>query len=160
MTQFQGILPAIVTLFDSDGRFDPGDFEKLLDHVYRAGVHGVYVCGQTGEGLLQDVDQRKRVAETAIKLSPRGKTVIVHIGAMNRAEAVDLARHASVAGAQAVSALPPIGNYSFAEIKSYYEAIAEVSDVPLLIYYFSAFSPGITTTDQILDCAPSPTFTA
>lgn len=156
MTKFQGILPAMITPFDAEGRFRADAFERLLDRCYSAGVDGVYVCGQTGEGLQQSGEQRKRVAETAAKCSPEDKTVIVHTGAMSTAEAVDLTKHAAQIGAHAVSALPPIGNYSFAEIKAYYTAIASASDIPLLIYYFPAYAPSVNTLDLILELCAIP----
>ena len=48
----RGILAAAVTPIDRAERFAEGPFEALLERVYAAGVDGVYVCGQTGEGLL------------------------------------------------------------------------------------------------------------
>ena len=45
-----GILPAVITPLDDDERFVAGSFEQLLERVYSAGAHGVYVSGQTGEG--------------------------------------------------------------------------------------------------------------
>jgi N-acetylneuraminate lyase len=156
MTKFQGILPALVTPFDVEGRFRADAFERLLDRCYFAGVDGVYVCGQTGEGLQQNSEQRKRVAEVAARRSPKDKTVIVHTGAMSTGEAIDLTKHAARAGAHAVSALPPIGNYSFVEIKAYYTAIAAASDLPLLIYYFPAYAPSVNGLDQILELCAIP----
>ncbi|MGH9847459.1 MAG: dihydrodipicolinate synthase family protein [Blastocatellia bacterium] len=156
MTKFQGILPAVITPFDTEGRFRADSFERLLDRCYTAGVDGVYVCGQTGEGLQQSTEQRKGVAETAAQCSPKDKTIIVHTGAMSTAEAVDLTKHAARIGAHAVSALPPIGNYSFAEIKAYYTAIAAASDLPLLIYYFPAYAPSVNSLELILDLCAIP----
>lgn len=75
---------------------------------------------------------------------------------MSTAEAVDLTKHAARIGAHAVSALPPIGNYSFAEIKAYYTAIASASDLPLLIYYFPAYAPSVNSLDLILDLCAIP----
>lgn len=156
MTRFQGILPAVITPFDAAGRFRADSFERLLGRCYAAGVDGVYVCGQTGEGLQQSSEQRKRVAEVAAQCSPQDKTIIVHTGAMSTAEAVDLTKHAARIGAHAVSALPPIGNYSFAEIKAYYTAIASASDLPLLIYYFPAYAPSVNSLDLILELCAIP----
>ncbi|HMX29886.1 MAG TPA: dihydrodipicolinate synthase family protein [Blastocatellia bacterium] len=156
MTIFQGILPAVCTPFDTEGRFRADSFERLLDRCYAAGADGIYVCGQTGEGLQQSAAQRKLVAETAVKASPKDKTIIVHIGAMSTAEAVELAKHSARIGAHAVSALPPLGNYSFAEIKAYYAAIAAAADVPLLIYYFPAYAPSVNSTAQILELCAIP----
>lgn len=156
MTKFQGILPATITPFDAEGKFRTDSFERLLERCYAAGVDGVYVCGQTGEGLQQSAEQRKHVAEAAVKHSPKDKTIIVHTGAMSTVEAVDLTKHAARIGAHAVSALPPIGNYSFAEVKAYYTAIAAASDIPLLIYYFPAYAPSVNSLDLILDLCAIP----
>ncbi len=156
MNKFEGIIPAAVTPFDGDGRFDAASFERLLQHFYAAGVDGVYVCGQTGEGFQQSIEQRKQIAEVAITNSPADKTVIVHTGALATADAVELSKHASRSGAHAVSSLPPIGNYSFAEIKAYYTAIASASDIPLLIYYFPALAPAVTSVAQVLELCEIP----
>jgi N-acetylneuraminate lyase len=156
MKKLHGILPALITPFDSAGHFNVAACERLLDRVYGAGVHGVYVCGTTGEGLLQTVTQRKRVAEVAIKSSPHDKQVIVHVGAACLAEAVELAKHASKIRADAISSLPPSGFYSFWEVTAYYRALAEASDAPLLIYFMPALSPAITTASQILELCSIP----
>jgi N-acetylneuraminate lyase len=149
-----GIVPAVVTPFDAGGRFDERAFERLLERLYAAGVHGVYLCGSTGEGMLQPIEQRKRVTEAAVRNSPAGKGVIVHVGANATADALELARHAAGAGAHMISSLPPIaGNYSFAEIRSYYQQLAAASDLPLLVYYFPEVAPAVKTADQILELA-------
>jgi N-acetylneuraminate lyase len=151
-----GIVAAAVTPFDENENFAAAPFEALLERIYSAGAHGVYVCGQTGEGLLQAVEQRQRVAETAVRNSPAGKQVIIHVGAYRTADAVQLARHAGRIGATAVSSLPPIGPYSFAEIRQYYEAVAAASELPVLVYYFPEVCPGITSAEQILELCRIP----
>ncbi|MBI4893522.1 MAG: dihydrodipicolinate synthase family protein [Acidobacteria bacterium] len=153
---FHGILPAVVTPVDQTEQFNPQPFRLLLERCYSAGVHGIYVCGQTGEGLQQSTEQRMRVTEAAMEFSPSGSQVIVHIGAFSTREAVALARHAAASGAAAVSALPPFGSYSFAEIKAYYQAIAEACSAPLLVYYFTPLSGAISHLDQLLDLCSVP----
>ena len=115
MHYFHGIFPAVVTPFDAEGNFSPDAFERLLARIYKAGVHGVYICGQTGEGLLIPSAQRKAAVECAVRCSPVDKQVIVHVGAARTSDAIDLARHAEKIGAHAISSLPPAGNDSFAE---------------------------------------------
>jgi N-acetylneuraminate lyase len=151
-----GILPALVTPFDEQGRFCEPAFEQLLERVYQADVDGVYVCGSTGEGLLQPVEQRKRVAEAAIRCSPPAKHVIVHTGAHRTSDAVELTRHAAKAGAAAVSSLPPAGAYSFEEIREYYRTLATASDVPFLVYHFPGASPVVLGVNQILELCALP----
>ena len=153
---FRGILPAVVTPFTQDRKFSTPVMERLLDRIYTAGVHGVYVCGQTGEGLQQTVVTRQKAAEIAVRCSPKGKTVIVHVGAHDSADAIQLARHAQRIGAHAISSLPPGGVTRFADIRQYYRRLASSSDLPLLVYYFPETCAAITTADQILELCEIP----
>jgi N-acetylneuraminate lyase len=144
-----GILPAVLTPFTESGEFAEGPFEQLLERLHGADVHGVYLCGSTGEGLLQPVEQRKRITEAAIRNSPRGKQVIVHVGASNTRDALELAAHAAASGATAISSLPPSGNYSFGEIESYYKTLAKNCPLPLLVYYFPEVAPAVHSPEQL-----------
>lgn len=148
-TKWGGILPAVVTPMDEDGRFLPAAFERLCEFLYRAGVHGLYVCGQTGEGFQQTVEQRKAVAEAAVKLSPAGAQVIVHVGAARTADAAALAAHAERIGATAISSLPPAGSYGFDEVLAYYQAVAASTSLPLLVYYFPRFAAHPSTLQHL-----------
>ena len=150
MKFIQGILPAAVTPLDTDGRFAPAVFERLLERLYDAGVHGVYVCGSTGEGMLQPSGQRQRIVETAVACTPRGRHIVVHVGAASLEDALALSSHAAKAGAHAISSLPPLsGQFGFSEVLRYYEALARASDLPLLVYYFPDISPSISSAEQL-----------
>jgi len=153
---FQGIVPAVVTPLDEDGRFAPAPFARLLERLYAAGVDGVYVCGQTGEGPQLAAEDRKRAAEVAVRCSPKGKQVIVHAGAARPAEAVELARHAASCGATAVSSLPPAGGYSFPEVAAYYRMLAAATDAPFLVYFFPDVAPAINRVEHILELCALP----
>jgi N-acetylneuraminate lyase len=155
-TALRGVMPALVTPLDEDERFVSRPMERLLERVYGAGSDGVYVCGQTGEGLQLPAEQRMAATEVAVRNSPAGKQVIVHVGAWRTAEAVALARHAARSGAHAVSSLPPSSAYSFEEVRAYYQAIAAASDLPVLVYYFPEFSRAVATLDQILELCSIP----
>ncbi|MDE3165972.1 MAG: dihydrodipicolinate synthase family protein, partial [Acidobacteriota bacterium] len=58
--------------------------------------------------------------------------------------------HAAETGAHAISSLPPAGNYSFAEVREYYEEVAAATALPFLVYYFPSIAPAIRTVDEIL----------
>lgn len=156
MQELGGILPALVTPVDSEGSLMDRSYEALLERVYVAGSHGVYVCGQTGEGLQLPLAVRERAVEVAVASTPAGRTVVAHVGAASTADAVRLARHACRSGAHAISSLPPGSQYSFAEVRAYYEAIAAASTVPVLVYYFPGHSAAIQTVEEILDLCTIP----
>jgi N-acetylneuraminate lyase len=144
-----GVVPALVTPLDANERFAARPMEQLLERMYSAGSDGVYVCGQTGEGLLLSKETRKQAADAAVRNSPRGKQVIVHVGAASTTDGVELALHAAHAGAHAVSSLPPSNAFTFPEVRAYYEAIAAASDLPVLVYYFPEFSRSVSTLEEI-----------
>jgi N-acetylneuraminate lyase len=144
-----GVVPALVTPLDSSERFAARPMEQLLERMYSAGSDGVYVCGQTGEGLLLSKETRKQAVDAAVRNSPRGKQVIVHVGSASTAEAIELSRHAAHAGAHAVSSLPPSNAFTFPEVRGYYEAIATATDLPVLVYYFPDFSRSVSTLEEI-----------
>lgn len=150
-----GIFPALVTPVDEQETFQPAVFERLMEHVYSRGADGVYVCGQTGEGLVQSIEQRKRVAEVARRFAA-DKAVVIHVGASSTAEARELARHAASLGATAISSLPPQGGYSFAEIRDYYRHLSSAADLPILVYHFPTLYPVIQTADQLLELCSLP----
>lgn len=156
MLQLSGIMPAVVTPVDADGELNTGAFERLLARLYAARCHGVYVCGYTGEGLQLSLATRERAVEAAVANTPSGASVIAHIGAASTADALRLARHASRAGAHAISSLPPSSVDDFAEIRGYYEALAAAASVPVFVYYFPAYSAAVRTLDHVLDLCTIP----
>jgi N-acetylneuraminate lyase len=153
----RGILPAVVTPFDERGAFARGAFEALLDRVYGAGVNGIYICGTTGEGMLQSAQQRQAVAEAAVAATPADRVVVVHVGAGSVDEAKLLARHAEKTGAHAISSLPPMGaSFSFRETKAWYEALAQATGLPLLVYYFPEINGSTASTAQLEELCEIP----
>ncbi|MGJ5814651.1 dihydrodipicolinate synthase family protein [Paludibaculum fermentans] len=156
MPKFAGILPALVTPLAEDHSLLNRPYEALLERVYSAGCHGVYVCGNTGEGLALPPATRREAAEVACRNAPSGALTVVHVGAYDPAEAFGLAAHAAGCGASAVSSLPPRDAADFAGVKRYYTDLAASSDLPVLIYYFPQFSSAISTTDQVLELCTIP----
>ena len=87
---FDGIYPAIVSPRDAGGGFGVAAFERLIDRFYVAGAQGLYACGNTGEGYLMSVADRKLAAEVAAKVSAGRGKVIVHVGAPAERDAIEL----------------------------------------------------------------------
>ena len=152
MDNLHGIFPATISTFDMDGRFDPISMRRIVRHQIDAGVHGLYVCGGTGEGLLMNSKERQDLLKTVLDETHGDVTVIAHVGAFQIPESIELAQHASEIGADAISALPPSYFYKPDEISqvNYYKSIAEASEVPLLIYNIPQRT-GITMTESLYD---------
>ncbi|MFH1085111.1 MAG: dihydrodipicolinate synthase family protein [Chloroflexota bacterium] len=155
MTPFTGVWPALVTPLTAEGEIDAPAAERLIEALIAAGAAGLYVCGGTGEGVLLGSARRRRMAEVAIGAVAGRIPVMVHIGAITTAESVALASHATAAGADAVSAVPPFYfAYPFAAVKEHYRAIAAASGVPVYLYYIPGATGGAVSVPQLLElCA-------
>ena len=58
------VYTALVTPFNSDGSLDLPTFEKNIDVQLEAGVHGLVVCGSTGEGMTIADDEKETLLKT------------------------------------------------------------------------------------------------
>jgi len=147
---FKGMYPALVSPRDSAGEFSTSAFEKLIGHIYDKGSHGVYVAGNTGEGYLMTVVERKLATEVAVKASKGQGRVVVHVGAPSEREAVELAKHAAEVGADGISSLPPyVQGYKFDDVLAYYSALSSAANLPVFVYYIPVVTHQEYSLDQI-----------
>ena len=141
----------IVSPCDERGVFDEVAFSQLAGYLCRCGVHGLYVCGSTGDGYKMDLTERKRATELAVAAC-RGQnaTVIVHVGAYGSRDAMALAAHAAGAGADAVASIRP-PNCSHVQLIQYYRDVYSASQLPLLVYHIPHLSGVSSTFDELVE---------
>ena len=139
---FKGIMPALVTPVDENGKIKKGVLKKLVDWQLSFGVSGFYICGSTGEGLLLHTEQRKEMLEATLDAVGGRAPVIDHIGAMNLEDTITLAKHAEKVGAAAISSIPPIYfAYSDDDVFNYYKARTDASSLPMVMYCYPGARP-------------------
>jgi N-acetylneuraminate lyase len=144
-TAFKGVFPALVTPLTSKEKLNTRALEKLINYEINESANGFYIGGATGEGLLLDIPERKKLCEKSIEFIGADKTKIVHITDMNFRNTIKLAQHARDCGADAISSIAPIYfKYDENEIYEYYKAIAQSVDIPLIIYYTAAAGVNIS----------------
>lgn len=148
--ELKGIMPAIGSPCNENDLFLEDEFAEHATRLFKQGVHGLYVCGATGDGYNMLAGERKRAAEIAVDIAKKfdGK-VIVHVGASNTRDAVDLAEHAASIGAAAVSSMPA-ANRNLAQLISYYTDIYGASQLPLLVYHIPILTGHSFTVEQML----------
>ncbi|MCA9972470.1 MAG: dihydrodipicolinate synthase family protein [Anaerolineales bacterium] len=132
-----GVAPALATPLAPDGvTVNTTAVPALVDFLLARGVAGLFVGGTTGEGILLDPAERRRLHETAVSAAANRLPVVLHVGANRTDTAVALAAHAAASGAAAIAAVTPTyyGMHDDA-LASYYHAIAEAApNLPLLLY--------------------------
>ena len=140
-TRFGGVWPAMLTPIGADGRPDLGACERLVDLFARQGLGGIYLVGSTGQWPLLTVAERKAIAETAVRAAAGRIPVMVHVGAVATADAIELAGHAAAVGAAAVSAVgPTYYGHPPGAVFEYYRQLGSATDLPLFAYHLSGVS--------------------
>jgi N-acetylneuraminate lyase len=148
VTRFSGVWPALVTPLTQDDRINVAVARRLVDHLIERRVGGLYVNGGTGEGVLLPSPVRRTMAEVVVEQVNGRVPVIVHVGAAATAEAVELALHASAAGADGVAAVPPFYySVGFRSIEEHYGLIAAATSLPFFLYYIPG-TTGVTLTAE------------
>ena len=107
--KFHGSMPALITPF-KDGKIDEEAFRALVDWQISAGSHGLVPVGTTGESPTLSHEEHRRVVDMCIDEARGRVPVIAGAGSNNTHEAIELARHAEKAGADAILVVTPYYN--------------------------------------------------
>jgi 4-hydroxy-tetrahydrodipicolinate synthase len=132
---FWGSLVALVTPMHEDGSLDEKALERFVDWQITEGTHGLVPVGTTGESPTLSHAEHRRVVALTIAVAAGRVPVIAGAGSNSTAEAVDLARFAKSAGADAVLVVTPYYNKPNQEgLYLHFKAIADQADIPIIIY--------------------------
>lgn len=130
-----GILPALVTPFDQEGKFLPRSFTKIIDYTLQGGVHGLFVLGSTGEAYALNLEEKRQVMECAIEHNNGRVPVYIGVGGITTRDTIQFAQAAEAAGANVLSIVTPYFiTPSYEELKQHFLAIASSVKVPVVLY--------------------------
>jgi 4-hydroxy-tetrahydrodipicolinate synthase len=129
------ILTAIVTPFRDDGSIEYDRFGELAQYLVENGSDGVVVAGTTGESPTLTDEERLELFRVAVdKLGGRA-TVIAGTGTYSTAHSVHLTSAAHEIGVDGFLVVTPYYNKPPQRgIVAHFEAIADVSDKPIIAY--------------------------
>ena len=114
---------------------DNQGIEKLINHILKGGVHGLFVLGTTGEAPSLSHQLRKEVIKRTLDQVGTKVPVLVGITDTSFIETINIAEFAAEAGASAVVLAPP---YYFPagqfELIEYIEHLEQRLPLPLFLY--------------------------
>ncbi|HWX46136.1 MAG TPA: 4-hydroxy-tetrahydrodipicolinate synthase [Solirubrobacteraceae bacterium] len=135
MANLGTILTAIVTPFDESLRVDEEAFVALMHHLAAHGSDGFVVAGTTGEASTLTDDEQLGLIGLASRERPPGTTIVAGTGANDTRHAVFLTERATEMGIDGhLSVAPYYNKPSPRGLKRHYEAIAQATDRPVLLY--------------------------
>lgn len=138
-----GLIAATYTPLDEQGHLNLSMIRPMVEHLLRAEIDGVYVCGSTGEGMSLSSEERRAVAEAYVQEIDQRVPVIIQVGHNSGREARQLAEHAQRIGADIVSATCP-SYYGINGLDDLMDCMAEIAagapDLPFYYYHIPALT--------------------
>ncbi len=132
---FSGSMVAIVTPFDSQGKFDEEVYRQLIDFQIENGTDVIVPCGTTGESATLDFDEHEHVIKVCLDQVNKRVPVIAGTGANNTAEAIHLSKNAKQMGADGLLLVCPYYNKPSQEgVYQHYKKIAGEVALPQVLY--------------------------
>jgi len=132
--RLKGSIPALITPMKG-GQLDEGALRSLIAWQIAEGSHGLVPCGTTGESPTLTNQEHRRVIEICVQEANGRVPVLAGAGSNCTAEAIELAKAAKDAGADAV--LSVTGYYNKPSQEGLYHHLATLAEevqIPIVIY--------------------------
>src|SRR6187455_2305912 len=150
MTDFHGVYPYLVSPIDAGGHILTDVLGKLASDLIKAGVHGLTPLGSTGEFAYLNRTQREAVVKATIEASAKKVPVIAGVASTATADAVEQAKTYQKLGADGILAiLEAYFPLKDAQVESYFRAIADAVDIPIVLYTNPQFQRSDLSLDTI-----------
>ena len=142
----KGLVAAVVTPMTEEGELRLDMVPRIVEHLSKSGVVGIYIAGSTGEGMSLTCEERRAVAEAYVRAAKGRMYSIVQVGHNSTKVSAALATHAEMVGADAVSATLP-GHFKPNDETGLIESIRPIVEaaatIPFYYYHIPQLS-GVT----------------
>ena len=157
MSDFHGVFPYLVSPVDADGKVRTDVLGRLCDDLIKAGVHGLTPLGSTGEFAYLNGEQRTAVVKATIEAAQGRVPVVAGVVSTATSDAVAQAKAYQRLGADGILAiLEAYFPLSDAQVESYFRAIADAVEIPVVIYTNPQFQRSDLSLDVIERLAAHP----
>ena len=132
-----GVLGPVVTTFWKDEGLDRDAFVENVRSHLAMGLHGVVVCGSSGEAALLDESERSDLVTWARGEVPRDRWLIAGVGGESTRVVVGRAREAERRGADAVLVISPhyyLTAMTREALLAHFRRVADQSPLPVILY--------------------------
>lgn len=149
--KLQGVMPALVTPFDQNGKIDFKAFESHLSNLRAAGVSGWVPCGSSGEYNLMSDPERDEVLKFVKEFANEGEILIAGTNAPHTAGVIENTRRAKEIGYDTVLlATPFYTKPTDAELEAHFKAVLDAVDVNIVLYSYPD-KDGIEISYDLMD---------
>ncbi len=148
MNTITGSIVALVTPMHEDGSVDFDALRRLIDWHIAEGTDCIGVVGTTGESPTVNVEEHHEIIRVAVEQAGGRVPIMAGAGANSTAEAIELSHFCKEVGADCTLQVVPYYNKPTQEgMYRHFRAIAEATDIPMVLYNV----PGRTVADLQAD---------
>ncbi|SDM55268.1 dihydrodipicolinate synthase family protein [Halarsenatibacter silvermanii] len=135
MNNFEGIVPAMITIWDEEEEFDEKRTREHVKWLIEKGVHGLAPCGSTGENISMSMKTQKEVIKTVVDEVDGQIPVYPGTGRYSTKLTIELSKYAESVGADGVMVILPYYMEPYKEsVKNHYRILSEQIDIPIMVY--------------------------
>ena len=132
---FGRLLTAMVTPFKDDLSIDWAGVEKLAQHLVDTGHDGIVVNGTTGEAPTTSDEEKIEIIKVVLKATSGKAKIVAGAGNNETSHSIEQAEMAAKAGADGLLVVTPYYNKPpQAGIEAHFRAMADATDVPVMLY--------------------------
>ena len=158
---FGRLLTAMVTPFKQDGSIDFAGVERLAHHLVDNGHDGIVVNGTTGEAPTTTDEEKDEIIKIVIAAVGDRATIVAGAGNNETAHSIELAKRHAKAGAHALMVVTPYYNRPpQTGVEAHFKAIADATDLNVLMYDIPARTGTPLETETIVRLAEHPRIVA
>jgi 4-hydroxy-tetrahydrodipicolinate synthase len=158
---FGRMLVAMVTPFTPEGSLDVDGAQKLAVHLIDQGCDGLVVSGTTGESPTTSDAEKDQLLRAVVEAAGDRAIVLAGVGSNDTAHSVEQAQLAAKAGAGGTLVVTPYYNRPpQAGIEAHFRAIADATELPVLLYDIPVRTGAPIATETLLRLADHPRIVA
>ena len=158
---FGRLLTAMVTPFKDDLSIDWAGVERLASQLVSTGHDGIVVNGTTGEAPTTSDDEKIEIIKVVRSAVSGRAKVIAGAGNNETTHSVEQAEMAAKAGADGLLVVTPYYNKPpQAGIEAHFRAMADATDVPVMLYDIPGRTGAQIEPDTIVKLAEHPNIVA
>ena len=152
-----GVLTALVTPFNTNGKLDMSALDRIVDFQIENGVNALVPVGTTGESPTVNHEENMEIVERVIQRAAGRIPVIAGTGSNSTKEAVKMTKIAKILGAYASLQVAPYYNKPTQEgLYRHFTTIADSVDLPMIIYNIAGRTSVNIETPTLMRIAKHP----
>jgi 4-hydroxy-tetrahydrodipicolinate synthase len=149
--KLSGVMPALITPFDANGKVDFNAYERHLTALRAAGVTGWVPMGSTGEYSALSNDERLEVLKFVKDFANDGEILIAGTNAPATREVIENTLQAKEIGYDTVLlATPFYTRPTQDELLAHFQTVLKETDINLVLYSYP-YKDGVEIGFDILD---------